>query len=330
MNEQGSSEREDTELAELFEQAGPRPAVSPSDLAAVHSAFRAEWQRHLATRRRAVTARRWLLAAALVGGLGASWWWTRGGPPALPAERVASVEALHGSASTADGALAIGRDLVAGTRVETGPGAADHLALRTADDLALRLDAGTRLRLDGADRVTLERGAVYIDSGPGRHAIAISTPLGVARDIGTRFEVRLLGDGAAALRVRVRDGQVEVDGTAGKASAGAGIELTLGEDGSVRRTAVPTYGPDWQWVIEAAPPFQLEGSSLAEFLAWVGSETGWQVAYDDPRLEASAVTISLHGSIKGLPASEAPGVVLPGAALDYRLEEGILYISRLR
>ena len=41
----------------------------------------------------------------------------------------------------------------------------------------------------------LERGAVYVDSGvgPGRHpgSVGIHTPLGVVRDIGTQYEVRV-------------------------------------------------------------------------------------------------------------------------------------------
>lgn len=330
MNEREPSEPEDRELAEVVERAGPRPAVSPDDLAAVTTAFRAEWQRQMAARKRAVNTRRWLLAASLVVGLGAAWWWTRGGALVPPPPRIATVETLRGLVTTPDGDLAIGHDLLAGSSVETGRGSGDHLALRTTTGLALRLDAGTRLRLDGADRVTLERGAVYVDSGPAGHGIAVATPLGVARDLGTRFEVRLLGDGSPALRVRVRDGQVEVAAPGVKAAAGAGVELTVGGDGSVHRTAVPAHGPDWQWVIAAAPPFQLEGRSLADFLAWVTTETGWSVVYDDPSLAASAATISLHGSLAGLPADQAPGVVLPGAALDYRLEESILRVSRQR
>lgn len=330
MNDQTPPNREETELAELLERAGPRPAVSRDDLAAVSAAFRTEWQRHVAARRRSVSTRRFVLAATLVLGLGVAWWWVRGARPTLPAVRLARVEALHGFASTPDGPLGIGHDLVAGTRVETGRGSADHLALRSTDGLVLRLDAGTSLLLDAADAIRLERGAVYIDSGLDAPPITVSTPLGVVRDIGTRFEVRILDDGAPRLRVRVRDGEVELAGTAGSTTATAGVELTLGNDGRFARQACLGHGAEWAWVVAAAPRFEIEGRSLAEFLAWVEHETGWRVAYEDPDLATAATTIRLHGSLRGLNATVAPEVVLPGAAIGHRLEDGVLHVFRAR
>ena len=329
MNEQRSPEKDDAELAELLERSGPRPEVAPADLAAIQDAFRDEWRRHVARQRRATVSRRWLTAAALVAGLGGAWWWNRGTPPLPPAERVARVVAVHGAPTSAGARLSPGLELRAGALVETGP-AGDRLALRTEEGLALRLDAGTRLRLDGARAVTLERGALYLDSGAGRLSIAVTTALGVVRDVGTRFEVRLLEDDPPALRVRVRDGAIELAAAGGTASAKAGEELTLARNGRLERRAAAPHGPDWDWVIEAGPPFELEGRSLAEFLAWVELETGWRVAYDDPSLETTAATITLHGSLGELNAAAAPDVVLPGARLDHRLEAGVLHLSRAR
>lgn len=330
VNDQTPPNREETELAELFERSGPRPAVSPDDLAAVSAAFRSEWQRHVAARRRAVSTRRFVLAATLVLGLGVAWWWIRGARPTAHTVRLAQVEALHGVASTPNGAVVIGHDLVAGTRVETGRGRGDHLALRTSEGHFLRLDASTLVVLEAADAIRLERGAVYVDSGPGATPITVSTPLGVARDIGTRFEVRLLDDGTPRLRVRVRDGAVELAGTAGSASATAGVELTLGDDGRFDRQPCLAHGEEWAWVVAAAPRFEIEGRSLAEFLAWVEHETGWRVAYEDPDLTTAATTIRLHGTLRDLNATVAPEVVLPGAAIGHRLEDGVLHVFRAR
>ncbi len=73
---------------------------------------------------------------------------------------------------------------------------------------------------------------LQVDSRGSPGSIEIRTALGTARDVGTRFEVRL-GDGA--LRVRVRDGVVEVDHAGETHEAGAGAELTLDAAGTPAR-----------------------------------------------------------------------------------------------
>ena len=94
-----------------------------------------------------------------------------------------------------------------GTGITTHGGRA---AIVLANGVELRLDSDTAITVDTERSMSLTRGAVYLDSsnrtGP-PEAVAIVARGTVIRDIGTRYEVRLSDQ---ELRVRVRDGRVEV------------------------------------------------------------------------------------------------------------------------
>ena len=284
-------------MRRLLEEAGPRPEVPPEDLAQIKAAFRAEWQEHV-RRRRSPDRRLWLLAASIVLALGLGWWlW----PPASSSP-VAHVESS-------------GQTINAGARLEAHDG---PTAFRLEGGSSLRLDAGSLVHLVSASEVRLERGAVYLDSeGIGR--IAVHTPLGTVTELGTQFEVRLLG---SAVRVRVREGAVRLESH----RADAGTELTLRADGSVTRSPIAAYGPPWNWVLKAAPPVRIEGLTLAEVLARVTRETGWKVRYEDPGLAESAGGIVVHGDVGHLAPDQALEVVLPGAGLDHEVVDGVLIL----
>jgi FecR protein len=320
------SPADEVAVRELVEGAGRRPAVPAEDLAAIRAAARREWEALAAAERRR-RVRRTLplaLAATLLLALGIGWWWSvRDAAPAAPV-RVATVELVKGDAGVAPGAV-----LTAGTAVETGSGGL--MALRLAGGESVRLDAGTRVRLASAIRLDLERGAVYVDSagaaGGGR--LAIGTPWGSVREVGTQFEVRMDPAVGVALRVRVREGSVAlVRGEGPEAPVAAGGELRLGRDGRLGRGRVAPQGPEWEWVLAAAPSFEIEGATLRDYLRWVSRETAWRLQYEDEALAELTETIRLHGSIEGVAPDESVSVVLPGSGLDYRLEGGALRISR--
>lgn len=311
---------EEEQVRHLLEGAGPRPEVPPEDLARIKAAFRAEWEQHLGrreARRFPLSGRRlWALAASLLAALGLGWWLWSPGSSSAP---VARVESAAGVAR-----LTAGEEIRAGAELETGEG---YAALRLAGGPSLRLDAGSRVRLLSESEVRLERGALYLDSeGAGfADAVAVHTPLGVVTDVGTQFEARLLGEGSA-LRVRVREGAVRVDGSGGSHQADAGTELTLRADGSATRQRIAAHGPAWSWVLRAAPPLAVEGLTLAEFLDRVSRETGWTIRYADPDLAESARTIVVHGDLGRLAPDQALEVVLPGAGLDHQVVDGVLVL----
>ena len=84
----------------------------------------------------------------------------------------------------------------------------------------------------------------------------------------------------------------------------------------------------WLWILEAAPPIEIEGRSLASYLEWVARETGWRIRYADRDLERSAETILLHGTIEGLRPDESLGVILEGSGLYHLTEDGAVLIVR--
>ncbi len=339
----GMEANDERQVRELLAAAGPRPTVGSDDLAAIKAAARAEWlelvaaQRRLPERRTPSSQRLRLglaLAASVMAALFLGWWWTKREAPGVM-ETVASVERVTGAVHVRGGrpeaeAMRVGTRLPVGALLETsdriGQPAA-RLALRLSGGSSLRLDSGTRVRLVSSERLELERGALYLDSGADGAPVEIDTPFGTVRDIGTQFEVRL-SEGGEVVRLRVREGKVALEASRGSHAAAGGEELSLRRDGSLSRGTVPSHGTQWDWVLAAAPSFEIEGRSLAAFLEWVGRETGRRVRYESPALEASAATIRLHGTIAELTPEESVSVVLPGSGLAYRLEDGTLLVTR--
>lgn len=301
----------------MLERAGARPEVPAEDLAAIKGAFRAAWEEQV----HAPRARRspWLasLAAALLLALGGFWWWQSRAPEALVI--AARVERAEGASR-----LAVGDELPAGRVVLADGG---HLALRLAAGQALRLERGSRLQLGGGGRLRLEEGALYVDSeGASTDPVRVETTFGLAREVGTRFEVRLLG-GAEGLRVRVREGAVAVERGEIAHQVTAGHGLTLAPDGAVEREDVPGHGEPWTWMLEAAPPLT-SGRTLAELLTEVARETGWTVRYADAETENAARATRVQGALRHLRPDEVPAVVLAGTSLEGRLADGVLTVAR--
>ncbi len=219
--------------------------------------------------------------------------------------------------------------LFVGDRIATGPGARVALTLR--DGASLRLDHRTTLRVLAARELLLEQGGLYFDSAGGRPdspALAIRTDLGTVRDIGTQFEVRReAARPEAHLSVRVREGRVIYDNEGANHDADAGFELRVDESGALSRHPTPIFGPSWDWILDVAPSFELEGHSLESFLAWVSRETGWQTEFTDSVVAASAHAVRLHGSIEGLRPDRALDAVLPTCGLEHRFDGGTLVIE---
>jgi ferric-dicitrate binding protein FerR (iron transport regulator) len=151
----------------------------------------------------------------------------------------------------------------------------------------------------------------------------VRTPLATARDIGTRFEVRLLDSG---MRVRVRGGLVRLEHRGATYEATPGVELTA-TAGILQRRVAALHGPEWDWTLRVSPPFALEGRTLGSFLQWVEREGGWRPRFADPALERSSSSIVLHGSVEGLTPEEALAVVLPTCGLRHRVDGDLIRIE---
>lgn len=317
---------------------------------AAKARVRAHWLRHVAARRR---RRRWLLAAAgavaagmlvwvatlarapggLLGGRG-----SRLGPTQAAVATVERLVAPTGSDATppmdllrADGhPLQVGDVVGAGVSLETAPGAVAALRLGAA---SLRLDAATRLEMTAPGSMRLERGALYLDSPPGsrgraRRRLTVATARGTVVELGTQFEVRLE---AGTLRVRVREGAVEIHDVSTRGPSGehvaAGSELEMPAAGPPLRRRIPTSGPSWDWMLRAAPPMRFEGRTLSEVLRWVSRETGLVVEFEDPTEASRARGTVLHGPLDDLDPEGAVEVVLPTCGLRGRVDGGRLVVA---
>lgn len=324
---------DDDHIGPLLRLAGPREAVPADRMRRVKVAVRAEWRQQTRTRSRRITIG-WSLgavaAAALVlVGVRLA---VRDDPAVQsPRHDLATIETLSGAvrliSSSERGAeptlFQIGDRIREGDGVDTTSGGL--AALRLVNGASVRMDRGTRLRLMSDATMVLDEGAIYIDSGDSRGArsLEVRTKLGVVRDIGTRFAVRLNG---SALTVRVRDGVIRLSQSRQSHDARPGDELTLDGSGSIVRRTMPVYGADWAWALALARPFDLEGRSLRDFLDWIAGENGWQLRYADAAVQEKALKTILHGSIQGLTPDEALSAVLPASGVAYRLEDGLLRV----
>lgn len=329
----GKADDERDTIARLLRLAGPRPRAPLEVRERVRRAVRSEWQSRIARRRRrhllahgvglaAVAA-----ALALALGLAPRLDWLE---QAEPWFEVASVTATSGAGVISHDERGTTRHLGPGdtlsnrTWIETGADA--RAAFELLDGGSLRLDRSTRLRFLATDTVALEQGAIYFDSGrleAGARRLTVETDWGRVRDIGTQFEVRTEN----GLRVRVREGRVNLDRQGRIYPAGAGVELRLSAGGALSRRNVPLFGPEWDWVLEVARPFGLDGQPLDSFLSWVSRETGREVRFADAALAETATVVRLHGSIAGLRPDEALEAVLPTCGLTHRLDAGTLLIE---
>src|SRR5262249_23175585 len=211
--------------------------------------------------------------------------------------------------------------VVAGTQLRTGPGS--RAALRLSGGESLRLDTGTEVRLVSAHLLELERGAIYIDSG-GRHAlpVEVQTRFGTVRDIGTRFEVRA----EDALGVAVREGSVGVSTPREHFHVAAGYAATVSAAGSHDVRSLD--GTGGAWTTSIAPPFAIEGRTVAELLDWCARETGVAIRYADREVEQIAGSTRLHGAPVDTRPDDAAELILPTAGLGAVRRGGTLVVVR--
>jgi ferric-dicitrate binding protein FerR (iron transport regulator) len=221
-------------------------------------------------------------------------------------------------------ATSVGVRIAAGNRVETLAG---RVAIRLAGGASIRLDTDTRLLLAAADRLDLEQGAVYVDSGataPG--GIEVRAPAGTFRDVGTQFEVRVAASGAAAARLRVREGQVEFERPGEKVLVEAGWRFDVARDGRYSADPIAIYGPEWDWVVGTAPRLDIEGVTVRRFLDWIGRETGRRTEIAGAEAASRVETTRVHGSIERLTLDEALRVVLASAGLEAEIRDGAIAV----
>jgi ferric-dicitrate binding protein FerR (iron transport regulator) len=303
-------------IERLLRLADPGPELPAGGEQRIRAAVHPVWQREVQVRR---TRRHRAIAGGALAAIAAALVIiillpARSVLPPAPLP-VARVELVRGT--TAD--VFQQNPIVAGTLLETGAGRA---ALRLRAGESLRLDSDTTVRLLSAHVVELERGAIYVDSS-GRHAmpVEVRTRFGTVRDIGTRFEVRA----ADTLGVAVREGSVGVSTPREHFHVTAGFAATVsGASHEVHSLG----GGDANWTASIAPPFVIEGRTLAELLDWCSRESGVPVRYADQGAATLARTTRLHGAPIDSAPLDAAEMIAPTAGLSAVRANGVLIVRQ--
>lgn len=313
----------DDPIGALLKVAGRRPTAPGQVADRVFASTHQEWRRMVRRRRRNAWGLGVLgsLAAgvAVVVGIGSLDDERSPDGRSSRSAEVATVEVVVGDTARLHGPDGAGAakpieeadTVFEGASIATGT--TGGLALRLADGGSLRLGSSTDVRFLGRDDVELVRGVLYLDGGlGGASRLAVHTQIGVVRERGTQFEVRILD---REVRVRVREGAVVVERDE-PVVASAGLELRISHGGDVSRWPISASDESWGWVLDLAPSFHLAGRSLGDFLGWFARETGKEITFsaaeDADRLSA----IRLYGSVEGLRPDEALDAVLPTCGLS--------------
>jgi ferric-dicitrate binding protein FerR (iron transport regulator) len=322
-NERDAEQRSERALQQLFKQAGPRPSPPPSDTEAIRRAVYAEWE---AVTRRRQWQRRAAFAAAASVVLALAVWFGRGLLPSAPPAVFARVERVQGVIDTQAGMrLAIGGTVVTGDAVATRTG---QVALRLASGGSLRIGPRSEVVLASADAAALITGALYFDSESRRAGteFSVTTPFGTVRDVGTQFVVRLDGE-QPGLDVGVRDGRVTLTTQNASDTAAAGERLlTTPDEAAIRREVMPKFGGAWDWAEQLAPPFDIDGRTVGEFLSWFARQTGRDIVFGSAAAERLAGETRLKGSIDLAPLQKLEAV-LTLTDLTYTLDDNRVVIA---
>lgn len=313
MNTSRNSDRrmDEAQIAELLQKVGARPQPSDAAVRQAREKVHAAWQSEVNARRR---QRRsfggWATAAGVFLAVGLGLFLAQNPAPDTSSGHLAHHvnEIAYQPSGTGEWLPVDGvAQFAAGDRLRSG--ADSYAMVELADGITVRMDAASELELGAGQELYLEEGAVYVDA-PGASTVVVETPLGSARDIGTRFEVRMFDD---AWRVQVREGIVLMDDhQQGAARAVAGERLLASGD-ELQRQAIGTTDVSWQWTHQAASPMTIEGSTLGSYLAWWGRESGVEVGYSKPIDAAIADQTRLHGDLDGLSMEQGFRAVVAGA-----------------
>lgn len=320
-------------VATLLRLAGERMAPRAEPMERARAAAHAAWGKMLereSARRSVPRAWGWAIGLAAAASVVLAVVLFRA--PDADAPAVATVERIEGTvlmepADDAPVALRAGTQIAAGARFVTRDG---RLAL-SLGSFSIRVDRGSTLEL-GDGELTLQQGAIYVDTGAAAavpSTLRIVTPEGEVRHLGTQYQVLVQGEKTV---VRVREGNVRIDRRddthAERVDANEEVVLVRGQ--SAVRRPVSAHGPEWRWSTEIAPPFDIEGRSLAELLAWLTRENGWQLEYATATARGAAAEVLLHGGRATAASPETLTRIAAITGFSFSAEDGVLRVSDAR
>lgn len=320
-------------LAELVQAGGRRPVPTEDDYQRIFAVSRQAWRQAVQSRQR---RRRYFAMAASVAILGVGAAVVLQLVPTTPLPVIASTAVIEGQVMTltpgSDEWRAVsdaGAEWVAGTRLRTSAG--NRVSLDFSWGGSLRVDEATEMTLTSFEQLELIAGRMYFDSGPatGADSLEVVTTHGLVREVGTQFEVMST---PAALRVRVREGSVEIERgrQLPELTGGAGEQVWLNSVGGVELSPIPAHDPEWSWVIALADVPPIDGRPLMELLDWVARETGHELRFADPGAENQARNVTLRGSLQNATPLEALEAALATTDLDHLVQDDGVLLIRMR
>jgi len=324
-----NSERADDmdDIGRLIHFAGARDTIPAERLEKARRRVGAHWEHVVAHQRRGGirTYYRYVaVAASIVVAIGASFilWRAVDVGPAIAS---ASIDRVLGEVMVANEVA--GKGDVIGEDALIATAADSRIALRMAGGQSLRIDTSSQVLVHSSNHVSLQSGGVYIDTDTALNSlpIMVSTPFGVARDVGTQFQVRLAD---SVLMVGVRDGVVEV-AQAGQASLSVNKDrfVELDMNGKKAERILSTDDPSWDWVETVAPEFDIQGASLHQYLTWYAKQRGVYLVWADDASQARAERIELAGSIADTTLHESLLIVQRIAPFEFQIEGGTILVK---
>jgi hypothetical protein len=99
---------------------------------------------------------------------------------------------------------------------------------------------------------------------------------------------------------------------------------------AIARRSVSPFGPQWNWSAEVAPPFEIEGRSLAELLRWVVRENGWHLDYATVAARNASAEVRLHGAPVTAPDAATLARIAAITGFSFSARDGVLRVSDAR
>ena len=320
---------QDADIEQLIRAAGSRPAPVAERAERVRAAVKREWLAETRSRRVRRLLRLMGGGGALLAAAATVFLVVREPSTVAPSAptSIARVVAANGPVpiEIAGGRAAVGQTLAAGSEIRTD--GRSRATVTLSDGGELRVDINTIATLVDARTIRLERGAIYLDSGastPG--SFTVITESGTIRDIGTRFEVRLLREGSG-VSIKVRDGAIELERAGNINRADKGTELVTRADGTVAMNSFDSFDARWAWTTAAAPPFIVKNATCGAFLEWAAREGGWTIEWSDALRQKARTTTILNGAIDGMTPRDALDAVLPTCGWSHELVNGRLRLT---
>ena len=285
----------DDDVRKLMELAGPRSEPPDAVRDRVYQAVLEAWeQAPIQAPEPVAHTRRWLaLAASIVLGVAIGYM--------VLIELPVDPPGISGELVFASGGHSVrGSDEVPAPLLQEGAmlrtSGKGRLFIQLDEYTTLRLDHNTSITLKSSSEIWLHSGRLYADSQRG-NGIRIETPFASVTDIGTLFEVVVDGD---ILEVAVREGKVAVDLLDNKtltanARSGVGERLTILGSNDIQRDTLTTTDPSWSWTQGAREAYDLEASTLYDFLFWAARESGLVLDFESDAVRMAAKIPRTHG-----------------------------------